>query len=115
VVRAIIACFGNTHSQDIRPSRAGGGGLPLGYPAAATQAPASEIAPLYFIHTHVAGDHLPYSAPGMQSLDTLAADNMIAAIEGIAAVLTPHEARATWAVCSVPALGQRQGSVVRLS
>lgn len=59
------------------------------------------VPPLYFfyvIHTHVQGDWLPYTDPGMTRLDPAVADNMLAAIEGIAQVLERHGVKGTWEV-----------------
>ncbi|MFQ5593507.1 MAG: hypothetical protein ACE5HA_05100 [Anaerolineae bacterium] len=57
--------------------------------------------PLYFlyaIHTHVQGDWFPYTDLGMTEIDTQVADNMIAAIDGIAQVLESHGAKGSWEV-----------------
>ncbi len=62
---------------------------------------AEEVSPLYFfyaIHTHVQGDWFPYTDLGMTELDTQVADNMIAAIDGIAQVLDDHGAKGSWEV-----------------
>ena len=55
--------------------------------------------PLYFfyaIHAHGANDLLPYTDPGMTDIDPGVAENMIAAIEGIAAVLDEYGVKGTW-------------------
>jgi hypothetical protein len=60
-----------------------------------------EIPPLYFfyaIHTHAAGDHLPYTDLSLQTLDPQKAENMISQIEGIAQVLNQYGAKGTWEV-----------------
>jgi hypothetical protein len=60
-----------------------------------------DVPPLYFfyaIHTHVQGDWLPYADPEMTRLDTKVAENMLAAIEGIAEVLEKYGAKGTWEV-----------------
>ena len=61
----------------------------------------AEVPPLHFfyaIHTHVQGDWFPYSDLGMTELDTQVADNMVAAIDGIAHVLDDHGAKGSWEV-----------------
>ncbi|MBP8304624.1 MAG: hypothetical protein KBE04_10900 [Phycisphaerae bacterium] len=61
--------------------------------------PNEGVPPLYFfyaIHTHGSGDHLPYTDLRLLQLDTAKAENMIAAIEGIAAVLDRYGVKATW-------------------
>jgi len=67
--------------------------------AAATQTDTESIQPLnffYAIHTHANGDYLPYTSPGMKEIDPMVAENMIAAIEGIQAVLDRHQVKGTW-------------------
>lgn len=67
-----------------------------------TSTPLTDDAPpLYFfyaIHTHVQGDWFPYTDLGMTELDSQVADNMIAAIDGIAQVLDDHGAKGSWEV-----------------
>jgi hypothetical protein len=61
--------------------------------------PNDRIPPLYFfyaIHTHGTEDYLPYTDSRMIKLNTATADNMIAAIEGIAAVLDRYGVKGTW-------------------
>ncbi len=68
---------------------------------AVMEAPPEEIPPLYFfyaIHTHVAGDHFPYTTPSLRTLDPRIAENMVATIEGIAEVLEHHGVKGTWEV-----------------
>jgi len=58
-----------------------------------------ETPPLYFfyaVHVHGSKEYLPYSDPGMNTIDPDAAENMLAAIEGIADVLEKYGAKATW-------------------
>jgi len=65
------------------------------------EAASEGIPPLYFfytIHTHAAGDHLPYTSASLQTLDPNVAENMLAAIEGIARTLEAHGAKGTWEV-----------------
>jgi len=65
------------------------------------EAASEEIPPLYFfyaIHTHAAGDHLPYPDTSLQTLDSEVAANMLAAIEGIARALETYGAKGTWEV-----------------
>jgi hypothetical protein len=60
-----------------------------------------EVPPLHFfyaIHTHVHGDWFPYTDPSMTQIDTTVADNMLAAIQGIAGMLDEHGAKGTWEV-----------------
>lgn len=62
---------------------------------------AADVPPVYFfyvIHTHASGDHLPYETPAMQTINPQTADNMLAAIEGIAEVLDRHGVKGTWEV-----------------
>jgi hypothetical protein len=57
------------------------------------------IPPLYFfyaIHVHGSKEYLPYTDPAQTAIDPQAAENMLAAIEGIAAVLDRYGAKATW-------------------
>jgi hypothetical protein len=71
-----------------------GGAPPIG-------AAADEVPPLYVfyaIHTHAAGDHLPYTTSALQALDPEVAKNMLAAIEGIAGALEKYGAKGTWEV-----------------
>ena len=70
--------------------------------------PGDEIPPLYFfyaIHTHGTGDYLPYQDDSMQTIDPQVADNMLAAIEGIAEVMDRYGARGTWEVVYGTATG----------
>jgi hypothetical protein len=63
--------------------------------------PAAGVPPLYFfyaIHTHASGDHLPYDDLGMVNVNPQVADNMIAAIEGIAGVMDRYGVKGTWEV-----------------
>jgi hypothetical protein len=58
-----------------------------------------EAPPLYFfyaIHVHGSKEYLPYTDPTQTAIDPIAAENMLAAIEGIAAVLERYGAKATW-------------------
>jgi len=50
----------------------------------------------YAIHVHGSKEYLPYTDPGQTAIDLQAAENMLAAIEGIAAVLDRYGAKATW-------------------
>ena len=55
--------------------------------------------PLYFfyaIHVHGSKEFLPYTDPSQTAIDPTAAENMLAAVEGIAAVLENYGAKATW-------------------
>ncbi len=55
--------------------------------------------PLYFfyvIHAHGSDEFLPFSGPGQTSVDPVIAENMIAAIEGIAAVLDRYGVKGSW-------------------
>jgi hypothetical protein len=55
--------------------------------------------PLYFfyaVHVHGSQEFLPYSDPGMTEIDPIAAENMLAAVEGIASVLEKYDAVAIW-------------------
>lgn len=66
----------------------------------ATALTEGETPPLYFfyaIHTHVSGDFHPHD-PGLSQINTQTADNMLAAIEGIQAVLDRYGVKATWEV-----------------
>ncbi len=61
--------------------------------------PSSDIPPMYFfytIHTHGSDEFLPFSDLGQTSIDPEIADNMIAAISGIAAVLDHYGVKASW-------------------
>lgn len=76
--------------------------------AAPTVATSGKIPPLYFIyvvHTHVSDGHLPYTSPARDAIDAAAADNMLAAIEGIAGVLDAHGVPGTWEVTAATASG----------
>jgi hypothetical protein len=59
-----------------------------------------ETNPLYFfyvIHVHIVdGDNAPYTDNSLSQLNSVQAENMLAAIEGIAAVLDQHGAKGTW-------------------
>ncbi len=58
-----------------------------------------QVPPLYFfyaIHVHGSKEYLPYTDPAQTAIDPIAAENMLAAIEGIAAVLEKYGAKATW-------------------
>ena len=60
---------------------------------------AAAAPPLYFfyaIHVHGSKEYLPYTDPGQTAIDPTAAENMLAAVEGIAAVLEGYGAKATW-------------------
>lgn len=62
--------------------------------------PGADIPPLYFfyvIHAHVSGDKLPYDE-SLTQIDARAAENMLAAIEGIQAVLDRYDIPASWQV-----------------
>jgi hypothetical protein len=59
----------------------------------------------YAIHTHASGDHLPYESPAMQTVNPQTADNMLAAIEGIAQVLDRYGVKGTWEVVHGTAKG----------
>ncbi|MEW6718640.1 MAG: hypothetical protein AB1345_14210 [Chloroflexota bacterium] len=50
----------------------------------------------YAIHTHANGDFLPYTTPAMSEINPQAAENMLAAINGIREVLNRHGVKATW-------------------
>jgi len=50
----------------------------------------------YAIHTHGSDEFLPFSDPGQTTVDPETADNMIAAIEGIAAILDRYGIKASW-------------------
>jgi len=50
----------------------------------------------YAIHTHASGDHLPYDDLAMVNVNPQVADNMIAAIEGIAGVMDQYGVKGTW-------------------
>jgi hypothetical protein len=55
--------------------------------------------PLYFfyvIHTHGSDEFLPYADPGQTTIDAEKADNMLAAIAGIAEVLDQYGVKASW-------------------
>lgn len=57
------------------------------------------IPPLYFfyaIHVHGSDDFLPYSDPGMTSIDPVVAQNMIAAVEEISTTLEKYDIKGTW-------------------
>ncbi len=59
----------------------------------------ADAPPLYFfyaIHVHGSKEFLPYADPGQTAIDPVAAENILAAIEGIAAVLDKYGAKATW-------------------
>ena len=61
--------------------------------------PAAGVPPLHFfyaIHTHASGDHLPYDDLAMVNVNPQVADNMIAAIEGIAGVMDQYGVKGTW-------------------
>jgi len=67
--------------------------------------------PLYFfyvIHAHGSGEFLPYADPGQTSIDSEKADNMLAAIEGIAAILDQHGVKASWQFLPATVKGFRQ-------
>jgi hypothetical protein len=69
---------------------------------------APDVPPLYFfyaIHTHAGGDHLPYDGLSMQTLDLRAAENLLAAVEGIATVLDRYGVPGTWEVLAAGARG----------
>ncbi len=70
-----------------------------GIESSSEEAAISDIPPLYFfyaIHVHGSKEYLPYRDPGMTEVDPVVAENMLAAIEGIAGVLEKYGARATW-------------------
>ena len=70
--------------------------------------PNSKIPPLYFfyaIHTHGTSDYLPYADKLQKRLDSQTADNMIAAIEGISAVLDRYGVVGTWELVEGTAKG----------
>ena len=76
--------------------------------AATGEPSATDVPPVYFfyaIHTHASGDYLPYDGPAMQTIDTQTADNMLAAIEGIAEVLDRYGVKGTWEVVDGTAKG----------
>ena len=76
------------HSQEPTPPMPPVTGLEMG-----------DAPPLYFfyaIHVHGSKEYLPYTDPGQTVIDPVAAENMLAAIEGIAAVLDRYGAKATW-------------------
>lgn len=50
----------------------------------------------YAIHAHGSKEFLPYADPGMTTVDPEVAENMIAAIEGIAAQLNKYGIKGTW-------------------
>lgn len=55
--------------------------------------------PLYFfyvIHVHGSKEYLPYTDPGQTAIDPVSAENMLAVIKSIAAVLDRYGAKATW-------------------
>lgn len=59
----------------------------------------ADAPPLYFfyaIHVHGSKEYLPYTDPGQTEIDPITAENMLAAIEGIAAALERYGARGTW-------------------
>ena len=68
----------------------------------AVTSPVEDIPPLYFfyvIHVHIANsDTAPYTDQSLTQLNGGQAENMLAAIEGIAEVLDRHGARGTWQV-----------------
>lgn len=75
----------------------------------------ADAPPLYFfyaIHVHGSKEYLPYADPGQTAIDPVAAENMLAAIEGIAAVLDYYGAKATWEFMAptVKGLVEYQGS-----
>lgn len=68
--------------------------------AVVTSLPSIPAAPplhfFYVIHTHTSEQFHPYSDPGQTTIDTDLAENMLAAIEGIAAVLDKYRVKASW-------------------
>ncbi len=84
------------------------GTVPPAATPGSTPATDADVLPVYFfyvIHTHVNGDLLPYTSPARTNIDPNAADNMLAAIEGIAAVLDQHGVPGTWEVLASGASG----------
>ena len=66
---------------------------------AAAPSSTSEIPPLYFfytIHAHGSDEFLPYTGPAKNEINSEAAENMIAAIDGIAEVLDKYGVKGTW-------------------
>ena len=65
------------------------------------EATSEAIPPLYVfyaIHTHGAGDHLPYTDAALRTLDPKVAENFLAQITGIARTLEQYGAKGTWEV-----------------
>lgn len=61
--------------------------------------PTIDFPPLYFfyaIHAHGSDEFLPFSDPGETTVDPEIANNMIAAIEGISAILDRYGVKASW-------------------
>lgn len=57
------------------------------------------IPPLHFfyaVHVHGSKEYLPFTDPSQTEVDPIAAENMLAAIDGIAEVLESYGAKATW-------------------
>lgn len=52
----------------------------------------------YVNHTHLAGDHWPYTGPDLTAIDSEVARNFLDGIEGIARVLERHGWPASWEV-----------------
>lgn len=89
-----VAGYGSALWPRYRRDNGGSGSLQQGRVVA-------ELPPLYVfyaIHVHAAGDHLPYDSPALRTLDPEVAQNMLAAIEGIAHALETYGAKGTWEV-----------------
>lgn len=95
--------YGNAYWPRYRHDNYGSGRFsePTATPGSSPTPVADPVPPLhlfYAIHTHVQGDWYPYTDQGMTNLDPVVANNMIAAIAGIAGVLDDHGTKGSWEV-----------------
>lgn len=70
-------------------------------PSAPAPSQTADVPPLYFFyvnHTHLDGDHWPYTDASLTTIDTNVADNMLFTIEGISELLDRYGVKASWEV-----------------